>query len=83
MLTMEATKARKTFSQVISRVCFATDRVLITRSGKEVAAVVSMGDLRLLELLEDHIDLEAARKALADPHAAERPWEDVKAELGL
>jgi hypothetical protein len=49
---------------------------------REVAAIVSLSDLRLLELLEDHIDLEAARKALADPQATERPWEEVKAELG-
>jgi len=46
-----------------------------------VAALVPVRDLRLLEALENRIDLEAARKALEDPSSI--PWEMVKAELGL
>ena len=57
---------------------------MIQRRGKPVAALVSMDDLRLLEALEDRIDIEAAHKALADPKNRKRmPWERVKADLGV
>ena len=52
--------------------------------GKELAALVPMEDLMLLEELEDRLDLEDARAALAE--AEEKgtvPWEKVKKDLGL
>jgi hypothetical protein len=49
-----------------------------------MAALVSLNDPRVLETLEDQIDVEAARKALADPRNRKRiPWGRVKAALGL
>ncbi len=83
MVRIEATTARNAFSDVVNRVAYGADRVVIERRGKPVAAVIPMEDLRLLELLEDHLDIEAARKALADPKNRVRiPWEKVKAGLG-
>jgi len=43
---------------------FAKQRVTLTRRGKEIVAVVPIGDVKLLEALEDDIDLEEAREAL-------------------
>jgi len=84
MVRIEATTARNAFSDVINKVAYGADRVVIERRGKPVAAVIPMEDLRLLELLEDHLDIEAARKALADPKNRVRiRWEKVKADLGL
>ena len=59
---------------------------ILTRRGKELAALVPMEDMRFLEELEDRLDLEEARAALAEAKAdPERPipWEKLKAELGL
>jgi prevent-host-death family protein len=84
MARLEATEARKGFSEAISRAAYGSDRIVIQRRGKPVAALVSMDDLRLLEALEDRLDIEAARKALADPKNRKRiPWERVKSGLGL
>jgi hypothetical protein len=47
-------------------VAFGKERVVLRRRGKEVAALVPMDDLRLLEDLEDRIDLADARAALAE-----------------
>ena len=81
---LEATDAGKGFSEVITRAARGSDRIVIQRRGKPVAALVSMDDLRLLEALEDRLDVEAARKALADPKNRKRvPWRRVKATLGL
>ena len=48
-----------------------------------MAAVVSMEDLRLLEKLEDQMDVEVARKRLADPNEVPIPYERIRKELGL
>ena len=48
-----------------------------------MAALVSLNDLRMIETLEDQIDVEAARKALSDPRNRKRiPWRRVRAALG-
>ena len=84
MVRIEATTARNAFSDLINKVAYGADRVVIERRGKAVVAVIPVADLRLLELLEDHLDMEAARKALADPKNRVRvPWAKVKAALGL
>ena len=84
MVKVEATAARNAFSDVVNRVAYGADRVVIERRGKPVAAVIPIADLRLLELLEDRLDIEAARKALANPKNRVRvPWQKVKADLGL
>ena len=84
MVKVEATAARNKFSDLISRVRYGSDRVIIGRRGKEEVAMIKIEDLRLLELLEDQIDIEAARKALANPKNKVRvSLAQVKKRLGL
>ena len=60
------------------------ERVVLTRRGKELAAVVPIEDLELLERLEDRLDLEDARAALKDvKKKGTVPWDKLKEELGL
>jgi hypothetical protein len=58
-------------------------RIVLKKGRRAVAAVVSMEDLRLLEKLEDQMDVEIARKRLADPHEVPIPYERIREELGL
>jgi hypothetical protein len=58
-------------------------RIVLKKGRKAVAAVVSMEDLRLLEKLEDQLDVEIARKRLADPNEVPIPYERIRKELGL
>ncbi len=81
MTRLTTTEARNQFSDVINRVSYGGERIVLDRNGKEVAALVSIEDLRLLELLEDRMDAEAAREALADKETVN--WEDLKKELEL
>jgi prevent-host-death family protein len=87
MHSITASEARDEFADIINRVAFGRERVTIRRRGKELVAVIPIEDLRLLERLEeaaeDAIDLEEARKILADPTEERIPWEDVKRDLGL
>jgi prevent-host-death family protein len=76
-------EARESFSATINRVAFGGERVVLTRHGKRVAAVVPVEDLELLEALEDTRDLDEVREALADPANAPRvTWDELKADLG-
>ena len=58
-------------------------RIVLKKGRRAVAAVVSMEDLRLLEKLEDQLDVEIARKRLADPNEVPIPYERVRKEFGL
>jgi len=81
MSKVSTVEARERFSDILNRAAFGKERVVLTRRGKELAAVVPIEDMRLLEELENYMDVEAARQALKEEGTI--PWEKVKAELGL
>jgi len=79
--SLPVSKARQELAELINRVAYGGERIVIERRGKEVAALVPTEDLQVLESLEDRIDLETAREALKEKGAI--PWEKLKADLGL
>jgi prevent-host-death family protein len=60
-------EARESFSTTVNKVAFGGERVVLTRHGRRVAAVVPIEDLELLERLEDASDLDDVRAALTTP----------------
>jgi prevent-host-death family protein len=81
---MSTKEAREKFSDLVNRTAFAKERVVVTRNKRQMAAMVPVEDLELLELLEDYVDLREAKKALAEARKQGiRSWAEVKAELGL
>ena len=86
MTKVSTSEARKRFSDVINRASYGKERVALTRNGHTLAVLVSVEDLELLEAMEDRIDVEEARKALADMKAKGEkpsPWAKAKKRLGL
>jgi antitoxin Phd len=81
MSSVSTAKARERLSTLVERVSSGKERVVLTRRGKAVAALVSVEDLATLESIEDRQDLEDARRALADPERI--PYEEVRRKLGL
>ena len=76
--------ARKNFSDLINRVAYGKDRVLLTRHNRPVAAVVPIEDIELIEEVEDREDLKAARAAMRDLRRhGTVPWTRIKKELDL
>ncbi|MBW4591566.1 MAG: type II toxin-antitoxin system Phd/YefM family antitoxin [Brasilonema angustatum HA4187-MV1] len=63
--TVSATEARANFQELINRVEYKGDRIVIERHGKAVVAIVGLEDLKRLEALEDFIDSEQLRHAVA------------------
>ena len=79
--------ARKKFSNIINRVAFGNESFVLTRRGEPIAALVSIKELKLLQELEDQIDIididiEDAWKAKNEP-GDPIPWEELKKELEL
>ena len=67
-------EARESFSTTVNRVAFGGERVVLTRHGRRVAAVVPIEDLELIEALEDATDLdEVPRRLPIRPTASESP----------
>ena len=84
MAHIAASKVRKDFSDTVNRVAYGRERVILRRRGKEIAAVVPMEDLQLLEALEDRMDLADARAALAEAKKrGTKPLKVIIKELGL
>lgn len=82
MAAVSATEARDAFGETLSRVAYGKERVVLSRRGKPLAALIPLEDLELLEELEDRLDVEAAREALAE--SGERlPYEEVRRDLRL
>lgn len=81
MTTMTTVEAREHFSDMLNRTAYGNERIVVTRRGRELAAIVPVEDLRLLEELEDRDDVREAMSALEEP--GEISMEDLKKGLGL
>jgi prevent-host-death family protein len=76
--------ARKNFSDLINRVAYGKDRVVLTRRNKPLVAVVPIEDIALIEEIEDREDLKAARAAIREAkRKGTIPWAQIKKELNL
>jgi prevent-host-death family protein len=83
MTMLEATKAKDAFSDTLNRAAYGKERIILTRRGKPIAALVPLEDLELLDELENSADAEDVRLAREEAARGEIvAWDDVKAELG-
>lgn len=83
-IEISASEVRGQISEVISRVAFGGERVIISRNGNVRVAIVSMADLDRLQAL----DRQQATKAAADLRASsakrgvsQLSEEDIAAEI--
>ena len=84
MTRINASEVREDFAEILNRVAYRGERIVVHRRGKDVVALVPVDDVALLQALEDRIDLDEARKALAEAKAKGTVhWEALKTELGL
>ena len=72
--TITTADARKNFADIVNKVAYGKEPVILTRRGQKIAALISIDELQLLQKIEDHIDIEDAKKAL------EKPGENIYSE---
>jgi prevent-host-death family protein len=87
MTRINVSKARDEFPELVDRAAYAKEGAIVSRRGKDVAAVIPIEDLRLLERLAreatDRLDIEDARAALKEAKGKRtRPLRDFMQELG-
>ncbi|MDP2959017.1 MAG: type II toxin-antitoxin system prevent-host-death family antitoxin [Longimicrobiales bacterium] len=87
MTRLNVSKAREEFADIVNRAAYGKERTIVSCRGKDLAAVIPIDDLHLLERLAreemDRIDLVDARAALKE--AEEKgtiPLRDLMRELG-
>ena len=81
MTVLSMTEARHDFTGIANQVMVTGERICISKNNKPAFAVVPIGDVELLQALEDKIDLEDALAALKEPGSTS--LENLKKELGL
>jgi prevent-host-death family protein len=88
MTRMAASQVRSDFADVLNRVAYKGERIVLHRRGKNVAAIIPTEEFdflqRKIEEAEDKADRAAIRRAKRDikKHGTV-PWDDVKKRLGL
>ncbi len=79
MTSVSTVEAREKFSEIVNRAAFGQERIVLTRRGKALAAVVPIEDLEWMQELEDQQDIESAEAALEDvAKNGTVPWEEIK-----
>jgi prevent-host-death family protein len=84
MIRIAAGEVRRDFAETVNRVAYGRERVVIHRRGKDLAALIPVEDLALLEELEDRRDLKDAERAVAEAKAKHErpiPWEKARKPL--
>lgn len=87
MTRLNVSKAREEFPDIVNRAAYGKERTIVSRRGKDLAAVIPIEDLRLLERLARE---EMDRQDIRDAHAALKearqkgtiPLRDLMRELG-
>jgi len=88
MAHVNVSKARQEFPDLVNRAAYGKERIVVSRRGKDLAAVIPIDDLRLLERLAqeemNRLDLQDARAALveAEEHGTVS-LEEVRKRFGL
>jgi prevent-host-death family protein len=75
-------EARKNLADIVNTVAYGNDTIVLTRRGKELAALISIEELELLRQIEDQQDIDDAWKIKNEP-GKNIKLSDLKKELDL
>jgi prevent-host-death family protein len=78
---VSASVAREKFAEIVNRVEYRGERVIVRRHNRDVAAVIPVEDLELLQRVEEQMDIKDALKALKEPRG--KTSKELRADLGL
>jgi len=87
MSHVSVAEARRTLPEILNRAAYNHERTVISRHDEDIAAVISIDELRLLDALieryEDESDVAEARAALLEGREDRVAWSALKNEFGL
>ena len=76
---------RANLAEILNRVAFGGEQIVVKRHGKPFIAIVATYDLQACQALEDHNDACEIAEAIKNGELDEpgTPWEEVRKDLGL
>jgi prevent-host-death family protein len=82
---ISTSEARERFSDLINRASYGQERIILTRRGKPVAAVVPFEDVQWMEDVEDEEDIAAVKEAKEGIARGEKTYslDEVMKDLGI
>ena len=80
--TVSTAEARKRLAEIVNKVAYGKEPIILTRRGEQIAALISMEELELLQIIEDYSDIQEAKKALEEP-GENMPANEFWKKLGL
>lgn len=66
MSSITTASAREHFSEIVNRSSYGKERIVLSRRGKDLAAIIPMEDLKLIEMIENKLDLQEAKEAIKE-----------------
>ncbi|MDX1900964.1 MAG: type II toxin-antitoxin system Phd/YefM family antitoxin [Gammaproteobacteria bacterium] len=80
---INTTEAKEQFTDLINRVVHSKERILLTRRGKEIAALIPFDDFKHLLEIQDQLDLAEAIDALKEARQSGTvSLEELQTEFG-
>ena len=80
---MNTVDAKEQFTDLINRVTHNKERIILTRRGKEIAAIIPLEDFKLLQDSQDKNDLRDAIDALKEARSQGTfNLEQIREEIG-
>ena len=79
---MSTIEAKEQFTDLVNRVVHSKECIILTRRGKEIAALIPVEDLKTLQQSQDKHDLHDAINALKEARlVGTTPLEQLKEEV--
>jgi prevent-host-death family protein len=81
---VSAKELRANLTEILNRVGFGGEQIVVKRHGKPFVAIVATYDLQACQALEDYGDVREVERAEAAGELEDTvPWEQVRKELRL
>jgi prevent-host-death family protein len=84
MESISTAEARQNLAELVNRVAYGKERVVLTRHGKEVAALVPIEDLGLVARLRRMLRRKEVKEALTEVELrGGLSWDELRRDLDL
>ena len=84
MKEITTAEARKNMAELLNRAAYGRERVVVTRHGKGLVAIVPLEEVTLLDRLRALLSRKDFEAALAEVHESRtRPWDEVRRDLDV
>jgi len=84
-VTRSVSDVKKNIAEIVNMTCYTKERFVISKYGKDCAAIIPITDLEILERIEDLFDIRDAEAAIkeAEEKGGIISFEQFRKEIGV